>query len=176
MDRSKLAAAISRASELRGEFRLRSGIATDRYFDKYRFESDPALLREIARALVPLVPADAEGLAGLELGGVPVATVLAQETGLPAFFVRKRAKEYGTARLAEGGEIRDRKLCIVEDVVTSGGQIVLSSADVRRLGAHVEVALCVIDRQAGGPEALSKSGIELRALFTASELDEARGG
>ena len=176
MDRSELAAAISRASELRGEFRLRSGVTTDRYFDKYRFESDPALLREIAKLLVPLVPANAEGLAGLELGGVPVATVLAQETGLPAFFVRKQAKEYGTALLAEGGEIHGRKLCIVEDVVTSGGQIALSGEDLRRLGAQVEVALCVIDRQSGGLDALAKIGIELRALFTASDLDEARSG
>ena len=175
MDRVELAAEISRVSELRGEFRLRSGASAERYFDKYRFESDPRLLREVARALAPQIPSDVEALAGLELGGIPVATMLAQETGLPALFVRKQAKEYGTARLAEGGEIEGRTLCIVEDVVTSGGQIALSTGDLRRLGARVEVAVCVIDRESGGRGALAELGVELRSLFAVSELDAARG-
>ena len=169
-----LAGKISRISELQGRFVLRSGATAERYFDKYRFESDPRLLREIAHALVPLVPEGTEVLAGLELGGVPVATMLAQETGLPAVFVRKTAKTYGTAQLAEGVDCNGRSLCIVEDVVTSGGQIALSTADLRALGAQVEVALCVIDREAGGREALAKEGIELRSLFSAAELDAAR--
>lgn len=174
MERRELAREIAAVSELHGSFRLRSGTSAERYFDKYRFESDPRLLREIARALRPLVPEEAEALAGLELGGVPLATMLAQETGLPALFVRKKAKEYGTMRLAEGGDCRDRRLCIVEDVVTSGGQIALSAEALRGLGARVDVALCVIDRESGGEAALAASGIELRALFRASELDEAR--
>jgi orotate phosphoribosyltransferase len=174
IDRRALAGKISRVSELHGHFVLRSGATAERYFDKYRFESDPVLLREIARSLVPLVPEGTEVLAGLELGGVPVATMLAQETGLPAVFVRKEAKRYGTAQLAEGADCNGRSLCIVEDVVTSGGQIVLSAADLRALGAKVAVALCVIDREAGGSQALERERIELRALFTANELDEAR--
>ena len=63
------------------------------------------LLRTIAEALVPLVPAGTEALAGLELGGVPIATMLSQLTGIPALFVRKEAKTYGTCQLAEGGDI-----------------------------------------------------------------------
>jgi len=173
MTRSELAAAIVRISELRGAFKLRSGATADRYFDKYRFEANPNLLREIAQALVPLVPPGTELFAGLELGGVPIATMLGQETGLPVRFVRKKAKEYGTALLAEGGPIDGARLCIVEDVVTSGGQILLSTADLRGLGAKVETALCVIDRQSGGAEALAADGIELRALFSASDLDAA---
>lgn len=174
IDHRTLAGKISRISELHGHFVLRSGATAERYFDKYRFESDPQLLREIAHALAPLVPEGIELLAGLELGGVPVATMLAQETGLPAVFVRKEAKSYGTAQLAEGADCDGRSLCIVEDVVTSGGQIALSAADLRALGAQVEVAVCVIDRQAGGREALAKAGIELRPLFTTAELDAAR--
>ncbi len=105
MGGAELALAIAKASKLRGEFRLRSGAVTTEYFDKYRFEADPALLRAITDSLVTLVPSATDALAGLELGGVPLATALTLRTGLPAIFVRKRPKEYGTCRLAEGGDI-----------------------------------------------------------------------
>jgi orotate phosphoribosyltransferase len=170
MTREELAAAIHRASHLRGEFQLRSGTVANEYFDKYRFEREPALLREIVAALAPLVPAASQGIAGLELGGVPLATLLSQETGLPLFSVRKKAKEYGTRRLAEGGDVDGVRLVVVEDVVTSGGQVITSSGDLRGLGAVVDTALCVIDRQSGGPEALAQAGIELRSLFTMEDL------
>ncbi len=103
MGGTELALAIAKASKLRGEFRLRSGAVTTEYFDKYRFEADPALLRAITDSLVTLVPSATDALAGLELGAVPLATALTLRTGLPAIFVRKRPKEYGTCRLAEGG-------------------------------------------------------------------------
>ena len=111
---------------------------SDEYFDKYRFESDPLLLREIAEALAPLVPDGTEVLAGLELGGVPLAVALSQVTGLPTLFVRKEAKTYGTCQLAEGGEIDGKQVTVVEDVVTSGGQVVLSCGDLRDRGAVVD--------------------------------------
>lgn len=155
---------------LEGEFRLRSGAVSREYFDKYLFESDPALLREVAERLAPLVPDDIDALAGLELGGVPVATVLSQVTGIPALFVRKQAKEYGTCRLAEGGDVGGKRLLVVEDVVTTAGQIVLSVNDLRELGATVDAAVCVIDRQAGGGESLSRIDVELRALWTIADL------
>ncbi len=138
MQRDELATAVYRASYLRGEFRLRSGTVANEYFDKYQFESEPRLLREIATALAGLVPPAAEALAGLELGGIPLATVVSQITGLPVFFVRKSAKTYGTCRLAEGGEISGRKLVLVEDLVTSGGQI-LESAYRRNKRSSCEV-------------------------------------
>ena len=127
----------------------------------------------MAPGLVPLVPADTDGLAGLELGGVPLATVLSAVTGLPTFFVRKQAKKYGTERICEGGDIKGRRLLIIEDVVTTGGQIVLSSQDLRAEGAEVTHALCVIDREAGGAQVVSGEGIELHSLFTMSELESA---
>jgi orotate phosphoribosyltransferase len=167
---SELAKRIFDIAHITGSFTRRSGMTSSEYFDKYRFESDPSLLKDIAEAMAPLVPDGAEALAGLELGGVPLATMLAQVTGLPALFVRKEAKTYGTCQLAEGGVIEGRRLVIVEDVVTSGGQVVLSARDLRDLGAKVETALCVIDRESGGREALAAEGIELRSLFTMTAL------
>src|SRR2546427_3009759 len=173
MGRTELALAIAKASKLRGEFRLRSGAVTTEYFDKYRFEADPVLLRAIADSLVTLVPSATDALAGLELGGVPLAIALSLRTGLPAIFVRKRPKEYGTCRLAEGGDIAGRRLLVVEDVVTSGGQVLASCEDLRRLGATVYHAICVSDRPDSGVEALRTAGVELRALLLKSDLERA---
>ncbi|MET7493856.1 orotate phosphoribosyltransferase [Streptomyces sp900116325] len=167
---SDLALRIHAASHLTGQFTLRSGRTATEYFDKYRFEADPVLLDEIARRMAQLVPSGTEVLAGLEMGGIPVVTALGRHTGLPCAFVRKQAKPYGTCRLAEGAEIEGRRVLVVEDVVTSGGQIVLSTADLRGLGAQVGEALCVIDREQGGAGALAAEGIELLSLLTAEEL------
>ncbi len=171
MNRAELAIAINHVARLKGEFRLRSGAVSNEYFDKYRFESDPPLMAIIAAELAALVPADVEVLAGLELGGVPIATLLSQQTGLPTAFVRKAAKSYGTARLAEGAEVGGHRVLLVEDVVTSGGQAVESATALRGLGAEIRCAVCVIDREAGGRANLSAAGIELRALFRRAELE-----
>ncbi len=169
-ERDQLARSIYSSSHITGEFVLRSGTVSNEYFDKYLFEADPELLRAIASALVPLVPPATHALAGLELGGVPIATMLSQLTGIPAYFVRKEAKTYGTCRLAEGGEVDGMRLTVVEDVVTSGGQVVTSCGDLRARGAVVEHALCVIDRESGGPAGLAEIGVELHPLFTMTEL------
>lgn len=161
---------------LRGEFVLRSGRVSDVYFDKYLFESDPALLADVAAAMAGLVPADGvDALAGLELGGIPLVTMLSQATGLPCRFVRKEAKAYGTARLAEGGPVDGQRLVVVEDVITSGGQVVRSCADLRERGAEVVGVVCVVDRQQGGPAALAAAGLALWPLFTMADLEAARG-
>jgi orotate phosphoribosyltransferase len=170
-----LADRVFAVSYLSGTFVLRSGRTADHYFDKYRFESDPVLLEEIVQALVPFVPVGTEGLAGLELGGVPLATMLSSVTGLPAFFVRKEPKKYGTERLCEGGAVAGMRLLVIEDVVTTGGQLVLSTQDLRAEGAVVEEALCVIDREGGGADVLAAEGIRLTALFRMRELEEAAG-
>jgi orotate phosphoribosyltransferase len=173
VDRDGLARTIYERTHLTGMFTLRSGAVSDEYFDKYLFESDPAVLRTIAEALAPMVPAGTDALAGLELGGVPIATVLSQVTGIPALFVRKEAKTYGTCRLAEGGDVDGRRLLVVEDVVTSAGQVISSCGALRERGATVEHAVCVIDRESGGPARLAEVGVELRALFTMHELSAA---
>jgi orotate phosphoribosyltransferase len=168
--RETLARRIYEASHLTGRFLLRSGVFSDEYFDKYLLESDPALLREIAEAMIELIPDGVDALAGLEMGGIPVATVLSQLTGIPTLFVRKKAKEYGTCRLAEGGALESRRVVIVEDVITSGGQIAASAKGLRARGADIVRVIGVIDREAGGPENLAAEGLELDALFTMSEL------
>jgi len=143
------------------------------YFDKYQFEADPRLLDALAERMAALVPAGTEVLAGLEMGGIAVVTALGRHTGLPCAFVRKAAKPYGTARLAEGADVAGRRVLVVEDVVTSGGQVAMSTRQLRELGAEIAAALCVIDRAEGGAQALAADGIELLALLTRSDLDRA---
>lgn len=168
--RDELARRIHHVAHLTGSFVLRSGVTSTEYFDKYLLFADPVLLADIARALEPLVALGTQALAGLELGGVPLATALSQRTGLPARFVRKRAKEYGTCRLAEGGEIAGVRLTVVEDVVTSGGQVIESVRALRDLGGEVARVICVIDREAGGFDNFTAAGIDAAALFRMSEL------
>ncbi len=171
--RADLARRIHDVAHLTGTFTLRSGRVSDEYFDKYQFESDPVLLADIAEAMATLVPQGTEVLAGLELGGVPVVTALARVTGLPATFVRKEAKEYGTARFAEGAPVEGRNVLVVEDVVTSGGQVVLSTADLRGAGAVISDVVCVIDRSEGGTEALTAEGLTLRSVVDRADLERA---
>jgi orotate phosphoribosyltransferase len=166
-----LAGRVDAVSRLRGEFVLRSGRTATEYFDKYRFEADPVLLDDIAKSMAALVPPGTDVLAGLEMGGIPVVTALARHVGLPCAFVRKTAKAYGTARLAEGADIAGRRVLVVEDVVTSGGQVVVSTGQLRELGATVEHALCVIDRQEGGTESLAAHRITLLSLLARADLD-----
>ena len=165
-----LARQVRDVSRLTGEFVLRSGRTATEYFDKYQFEADPELLDRLAERMAVLIPDGTEVLAGLEMGGIAVVTALARHAKLPTAFVRKQAKQYGTARLAEGAEVAGRRVLVVEDVVTSGGQVVISTGELRKLGAHVDHALCVIDRQEGGAQALAADGITLRALLTREDL------
>lgn len=167
---SILAKKIVQIAHLQGAFKLRSGTTSAEYFDKYRFESDPTILREVAAQLSSRLPSGYEILAGLEMGGIPIATMLSQMTGRPVLFIRKKAKEYGTCRFAEGGEVRGKKLLIVEDVVTSGGQIIESVRALREEGALITDVVCVIDRESGGRENLVKEGLTLVSLFVKSDL------
>lgn len=102
-----------------------------------------------------------------------MATAVGLVTGLPVAFVRKAAKPYGTQRLAEGVDVQGRRVLVVEDVVTSGGQILLSTADLRERGAIVDEVLCVVDREEGGAQNLAGDGLMMTALFTAGELKAA---
>jgi len=171
VDSDGLAREIGSVSRLTGHFVLRFGRTATEYFDKYQFEADPALLDRLAQRMAALVPAGTEVLAGLELGGIAVVVALGRHTGLPCAFVRKAAKTYGTARLAEGADIDGRRVLVVEDVVTSGGQVAVSTRQLRELGARIDTALCVIDREEGGTEALAQDGIRLLSLLTRTELE-----
>jgi len=176
MERSTLAKHVYDVAHLTGTFTLRSGAVSHEYFDKYQFESDPVLLKATAEHMATMIPEGTELLAGLEMGGLAIVTALSMHTGLPAVFVRKKAKEYGTAKLAEGPSVEGKRVLIVEDVITSGGQVLLSGADLKAQGALIDHVVCVIDREQGGREKLREGGYELLALFTMTELKAAGEG
>ncbi len=157
------------ACHLTGEFRLRSGQVSHEYFDKYLFEGQPTLLRDVAEEMARLLP-PCDVLAGMEMGGIPLATVLSQLTGIPAVFVRKEAKAYGTCKVAEGGPVESSRLVGIEDVVTTGGALIKGCLELRSAGATVDTVVCAIDREQGGAAALAEHGIELRSALTRSDL------
>ena len=170
MNRNELARKIYNVSHLTGDFVLRSGQISNEYFDKYLFESAPRLLTEIAGHLSKLIPEGTEVLAGLEMGGIPIATAMSIQTNMPVVFVRKKAKEYGTCKLAEGTDINGKRVCIIEDVVTTGGQIILSANDLKQFGAQIEYVICVIERDERCRNNLKREGLELLSLFRMEEL------
>jgi len=170
MDRVSLAKRVVEVAHRTGEFRLRSGQTSNHYFDKYQFEADPVLLREIATHLAPLVPEGTEVLAGLELGGVPIATALSFETGLKAAFVRKQRKDYGTCLIAEGANLSGKRVCIVEDVITTGGAVLDSVQELRAAGAELDTVLSVIFRGKPDDDRIAQAGLARVSLFTMDDL------
>ncbi len=164
-----LGSAVYGAAHLTGEFTLRSGQVSHEYFDKYLFESEPVLLRRVAEAMVALLP-DCDLLAGMEMGGIPIVTVMSQITGLPAVFVRKEAKPYGTKKAAEGPPVAGLRVVGVEDVVTTGGALVNGCLALRADGALLDTVVCAIDREQGGRSNLAAEGIELRPALTRTDL------
>lgn len=171
MDKTELAKQIKAASFLTGEFRLRSGKISSFYWDKYRFESDPRLLSSITDEMQKLLPKSFDKLAGLELGGIPLATCLSLKTDKPLLCVRKTAKTYGTCNLVEGGFKAGETVVVVEDVITVAGQVCQSVQQMRELGLIVKDVVCVIDRQQGGRENLREIGCSLASVFTLEELE-----
>jgi orotate phosphoribosyltransferase len=168
LPKNLLAKKVFEASYLTGDFILRSGQHAKEYFDKYRFEAQPALLKPITTHLANLVDPRVEILAGLELGGVPLATSLSLHTGKPVIFVRKEAKSYGTCRIAEGMDFTGKKLCVIEDVITTGGQVKESIEILRQQGAEIVQVLCVIQRAEKNP--FAHDSFAFQCLFTMDEL------
>ncbi len=158
---------------LEGDFLLRSGKRSSFYLDKYRFETRPDLLRALGERLAAAAheaEPEAVRLAGPALGAVALAASASMASGLPFIIVRGETKEYGTANRIEGPFERDDLVCLVEDVVTSGGALAESVSALREAGLVVRNALCVVDREEGGADALARLGVRLRALYRASDL------
>ncbi len=167
-----LAKKVFDVAHLTGEFLLRSGQTSNEYFDKYQFEARPEILDTIASELVHCLPDDYDLLGAMEMGGIPIATALSLKTGKPMVFIRKEAKEYGTCKFAEGPDIKNKKICLVEDVITTGGQVVISTEMLRKEGAQITDVVAVIDRSQGDHSKLKKADLRLKALFTMAELKE----
>jgi orotate phosphoribosyltransferase len=161
---------INAVARLTGTFTLRSGQISNEYFDKYRFEADPKLLRRVASRMLELLPAGTELLAGLELGGVPIATAMSLESGLPVVFVRKEAKTYGTCQCVEGGAVSGRKIAIVEDVITTGGAVADASRMLLKDGAQILGVVCAIWRGKGAPHIAGNLDLTVIPALTVADL------
>ena len=165
---------IVAAAVLRGSFRLRSGAQSSYYIDKYLFTTRPDLLRRIADELSLRLPAGAQRIAGPVLGAIPLLTALSLVTELPMLIVRvDQPKEYGTSNRLEGAYEEGERVCLVEDVVTSGGALLDAVAALREAGLTVRTAICIVDREEGGAAALARETVQLRPIFRARDVGNA---
>jgi orotate phosphoribosyltransferase len=169
----ELGAQLREHALLEGDFVLRSGRRSSYYLDKYRFETLPELLGPLGERLAASVrefEPEAVRLAGPALGAVALAASASLASGLPFVIVRETAKEYGTANRLEGVFEEGELVCLIEDVVTSGGALAEAVAALREAGLQVRNAVCVVDREEGGADALARLGVRLRSLYRAGEL------
>ena len=173
MTDEELRRALREHAYLEGDFVLRSGRRSTHYFDKYRFETRPELLRAVGERLAREVrehEPDAARIAGPELGAVALAAAASLESGLPFLIVRKDGKGYGTDNRLEGAFESGERVCLVEDVVTSGGAALSAVQALREAGLSCSTAVCVVDREEGGVDELARHAVRLRSLFTASDV------
>jgi orotate phosphoribosyltransferase len=170
-EREALARELVKASYLKGDFVLRSGKRSNRYFDKFLFETDPALLKRLGAQLAALVPAETQCLAAPELGAVLLGGAVSMETGLPLVLVRKEPKGYGTAKQLEGRVAAGDRVTVIEDVVTTGGDSLRSAQVLRDAGLEVIHLVVVLDRGEGGEENIRNAGIPYSPLFRVEDLE-----
>ena len=155
---------------LKGDFVLRSGRRSNVYFDKYLFETRPAILRTLGQELALLVPDGVDRLAAPELGAVLLGGAVMLEAELPLVIVRKEAKDYGTSKAVEGVLEKGDRVCLIEDVLTTGGEAIKAAGRLRDLGADVVRLISVLDREEGAAEAIAAAGLDYRPLFRKSDL------
>lgn len=155
---------------LEGDFTLRSGIKSKWYFDKYRFEGIPSIMRSVAHHMARLIPEGTNRLAGIELGGIPMCTALSLETELPCVFVRKKAKDYGTSAMVEGLYDPSDNILMIEDVVTTGGQAIVMIKQLKEQGLNIIGTLAVLNRDEGATEAFSSVDIPFWSLFSREDF------
>ncbi len=171
MNREQLIDAIGRTSILRGEFTLRSGRTSNYYIDKYRFATRPEILREVGILLAAhAIEINADRIAGAELGGVPLAAAAALACDKPFILIRNQKKDYGTAKLMEGDLEPGDRILLVEDVLTTGGQVLEAAKILTDAGAVVTRIVAVIDREEGARQNIEAAGFQMRALVTTSDL------
>jgi orotate phosphoribosyltransferase len=170
MTRDELAKRIADNSLLRGEFTLRSGRKSNYYLDKYRFETQPDVLRALGEMFAKYVTGNVSRIAGAELGAVSLAAATSLACGKPFVIVRNQKKDYGTSKLIEGVLEAGETVLVVEDVVTSGGQVLEGAKSLEAAGAKIDRIVAVIDRQEGGRAAIESAGYTFESLFTTADL------
>lgn len=170
MTRDQIAKRIAEVALLRGTFTLRSGRTSSFYLDKYLFSTQPDILAELGKMFAERLPAGTTKLAGAELGGIPLVTAASLASGLPCVFIRNQKKDYGTAKQLEGTIGSDDAVVIVEDVATTGGQVLEAAKVIADTGAQVLKIIATIDRQEGARENIEAAGYAFDALFTAEDL------
>ena len=170
MDTPTLAKRIRQVAYLEGDFTLRSGRKSHYYLDKYRFETEPDILAELGRRLAACRSVATTRLAGAELGGVSLAAAASLASGIPFFIVRNSRKDYGTGQLIEGRLERGDMVLLVEDIATTGGQVLEAAKVVTGAGGRIEKIVAVIDRQEGARENIESSGYRFEALLTRQDL------
>src|ERR1700694_9711 len=170
-EREELGRQLVKASYLKGDFILRSGKRSNRYFDKFRFETDPILLRKLGKHLATLVPKETQRLSAPELGAVLLRGAVSMETGLPLILVRKEPKGYGTSKQIEGRFEAGDRVTVIEDVVTTGGDSLRSAQVLRDAGVNVIHLVVVLDRGEGGEENIGRAGIPYSPLFRIDDLE-----
>ncbi len=153
-----------------GEFTLASGERSDYYVDIKKASTRPDILSIIAAAMEGRMAERPDRIAGVVLGSIPLATALSLRSGIPLLMVRKERKAHGTGSSVEGDLQEGMRVLVVEDVITSAGSVIEAVEQLRAQGAEVDTVLAVIDREAGGREALRERGVRLEALLAASEL------
>jgi len=170
MNRSELAKRMADAALLRGEFTLRSGRKSNYYLDKYLFETQPDILRSLAELFAAFVQPTTTLVAGAELGGVALAAATSLASGKPFVIIRNAKKDYGTSKPFEGKLSDADSVLLVEDIATTGGQVLEAAKLITKIGGTVERIVAVIDRQEGARENIESAGFVFGALFTKIDL------
>ena len=170
MTRDELAKRIAETAVLHGDFTLRSGRKSTWYIDKYLFSTKPDILMAIGPLFAEMIPNGTTLLAGAELGGIPLVTTASMASNLPCIFIRNQKKDYGTAKQLEGTLQSNDRVVIVEDIATTGGQVLEAAETITNIGATVESIIAVIDRGEGARENIESSGFNFQSLFTTTDL------
>ncbi|HSU65585.1 MAG TPA: orotate phosphoribosyltransferase, partial [Tepidisphaeraceae bacterium] len=161
---------ISDVALLRGDFTLRSGRKSSYYLDKYLFETQPEILKALGELFAQKIAANVDRIAGAELGAVALAAATAMACGKPFVIIRNQKKNYGTSKLVEGTLKPGETVTIVEDVLTTGGQVLEAAKTLQDAGAKVERIISVIDRLEGARANIESAGYVFESLFTTRDL------
>jgi orotate phosphoribosyltransferase len=170
MTREDLIRRVKETAYLEGDFILRSGKRSKYYLDKYLFETCPDILKALGEEFAKHITKDVTLIAGAELGGVALAAATAMQTGKNWIIVRQSKKDHGTGKLIEGVLKPGDVVLLVEDIATTGGQVLEAAKVITEAGATVKKIVCVIDRKQGARENIAQAGYKFEAILTKDDL------